>query len=361
METGDAPRRSARRLLIALLVALVIPAPAVAAEGGSAAGRQSTSPVVGQGVAESSEEAEGIRDFWTRERMREARPVDVAPGGRVKRPGDPDASVSEGRPAFVAPTRRGSSGHAALETGTIAARRSGGRRRLSHVPFDRYEVPDTTAYPNRTNGRLLLRQGGATFACSATVVTSEIKSLVFTAGHCLHDGGRRGDFASKVVFVPGYRDGQRPFGTFVARRIVVTDGWADGANSNFDVGAAELRRNGVGQKVEPAVGSRGIAFSQQREQLFRAYGYPAAPPFDGQRLFACESSYAGDDPNADPAGPPAMLIGCDLTAGSSGGSWVFGDGYVNSVISYSYEDVSDTYGPYFGRTVKRLWKSVARK
>src|SRR5207244_10996358 len=61
--------------------------------------------------------------------------------------------------------------------------------------------------------------------CTATVVASPVKNLVITAAHCV-SGQRPGDLA----FVPGYRHGSRPYGTWAVRRIVVASGWAGRRN-----------------------------------------------------------------------------------------------------------------------------------
>jgi hypothetical protein len=60
-------------------------------------------------------------------------------------------------------------------------------------------------------------------------------------------------------------------------------------------------------------------FNAARNQGYSSHGYPAAPPFNGQRLWRCDSPLAYDD-NA--ANPPTMGIDCDMTGGSSGGGWI---------------------------------------
>lgn len=44
---------------------------------------------------------------------------------------------------------------------------------------------DTPAY---TNGKVFFTQGGLGYACSGSVVSSEARTTVFTAGHCVHGG-----------------------------------------------------------------------------------------------------------------------------------------------------------------------------
>jgi Ca2+-binding RTX toxin-like protein len=109
------------------------------------------------------------------------------------------------------------------------------------------------------------------------------------------------------------------------------------------------------------VGARGIAFNRLRDQLYRSYGYPAGNPalgFDGESAFACDSRYGGDDETT--SSPQAMVIGCDMDVGASGGAWVAGGSVVSSVNSYKYLLEPDhIYGPYFGSAVERFYETVA--
>jgi hypothetical protein len=95
---------------------------------------------------------------------------------------------------------------------------------------------------------------------------------------------------------------------------------------------------------------------QSPQQAFDAYGYPGRVPFDREHQWVCESGYGGDDPYE--AG--TMSIGCDMTAGSSGGGWIVDDGYLNSVISYGYTSKPEViYGPYFGSTAANLHQKAS--
>jgi hypothetical protein len=207
-----------------------------------------------------------------------------------------------------------------------------------HQEFSRFEVTDTTSFPNRTHGRVFFTlPGEGDFTCSGTVVTANSHSVVLTAGHCVHAGGPGGGFATNWIFVPGYRDGARPFGEWPAASLAATTGWVGAANLSFDVGAAVVPRIATGQGIQDVVGARGITFDRPRDQLYRSFGYPAGQPalgFDGEREFACDSRYGGDD--EDTSAPQAMVIGCDMNAGASGGAWVIDESLVNSVSSYKY-------------------------
>ncbi len=231
-----------------------------------------------------------------------------------------------------------------------------------HQGFRRFEIADTTSHPNRAHGKVFFTlPGEGDFTCSGTVVTSNSHSVVLTAGHCVHHGGPGGGFATRWMFVPGYREGSRPFGEWPATRLASTTGWIGSGNFSLDVGAALVARNGNGQGIEDVVGARGIEFNRTRDQLYRAYGYPSQQPpleFDGEHLFACDSSYGGDDDTRSP--PEPMVIGCDMNAGSSGGSWVVDGAVVNSVSSYKYLLEPDhIYGPYFGVVAEDLYDEVS--
>ena len=113
-----------------------------------------------------------------------------------------------------------------------------------------------------------------------------------------------------------------------------------------------------GSTLNSVVGGRGVAFNYARDQFYRSYGYPAAPPFTGERLWVCESQYSHADPSTN---PQTMAIGCDMTGGSSGGGWVVGDS-VYSVNSYGYlTEPNVMYGPYQGSVAQSLYSSASTR
>ena len=58
------------------------------------------------------------------------------------------------------------------------------------------------------------------------------------------------------------------------------------------------------------VGGRNPSFNYARNQTYVSHGYPAAPPFNGQRLYTCTSPLIYDDTSAN---PPTMGIDCNMT------------------------------------------------
>ena len=293
----------------------------------------------------------------TPEDMREAEPI-----GPVRPSSAADAPTTQalgprtpGPPTFVPPVRPGdSSPTTQLEPGSPPDAESGYKGQ-SHQPYSVYEITNPNGYPYRTHGKLFVRERGASGwdECSATVVPSRHRSLIFTAGHCAFWRGR---WIDDAVFAPAYRNGRVRFGLFRGRSVQVTPQWRDSQNLNFDIAAMRLWPNGGGRRVQSAVGTRGIAFSQPRFQFFQFFGYPFNY-FNAERPILCESSFGGIDPHSDPVGPPANTMGCNMRAGSSGGSWVIDELYVDSLASYFYTDEPHhVYGPYFGSAVRTLWQ-----
>jgi hypothetical protein len=244
--------------------------------------------------------------YWTAKRMREAKPVELAKGGS-----------NAGRGAY---------------------------------PFTRYEP---TAYP-AAHGKVFFSDGGVNYVCSGTALTSGNESVVWTAGHCVNEGP--GSYFTNWAFVPAYKNGVRPYGTWTARTLLTTSAWRTSGNFGYDEGAAVVRANASGQTLTDIVGSRGIAFNQARQQHYLAHGYPAAAPFTGGRMFICESDLATQDTRSNPA---TLGIGCDMTGGSSGGGWVVGNN-VLSVTSYGYQTLKNVlFGPYHGDVAQQLYTSAS--
>ena len=97
------------------------------------------------------------------------------------------------------------------------------------------------------------------------------------------------------------------------------------------------------------------AFNYARAQQYNAYGYPAAKPFNGRRLWKCDSALYMNDTGRT---LPTMGIQCNMTGGSSGGGWVAG-GAVASVNSYTYGGLKNTmFGPYQGAVAQSLYQTA---
>jgi V8-like Glu-specific endopeptidase len=229
------------------------------------------------------------------------------------------------------------------------------------------EVADPTAPEFRVYGVMFVSLGlFGDGRCSGTAVASRNESVVITAAHCSSTigGSRARWFLERLVFVPAYRYGQRPFGVFPARWIDTTRQWRGIFGSeNFDVGALVVGRNRRGESLGEAVGGVGIAWNLKATQTFDVHGYPAEEPFDGETQRICrQMPFLGHDPSSFALpGPLNLAVDCDTTGGASGGGWLNAAGKLNGVTSYGYFDSgSPTFGPYFGKEVARLFRRAER-
>jgi V8-like Glu-specific endopeptidase len=285
--------------------------------------------------------ARQARRFWTQARMESAKPVQVAP----------PAAAHGNRPAAGAAPHR----VASTAPPTDPAPGSGFA-----------QVADPTAPEFRQNGVIFFQAGLFELGrCSGTAVSAPNRSVVFTAGHCVHSpGGRHGEwYEGNWVFVPGYRYGQRPFGVFPAKWLDTTEGWFSAGSENEDVAAAVVGRNERGERLEDAVGGAGIAWNLKAAQVFDVHGYPAEAPFDGETQRLCsQTSFLGHDPaSVFSNGPFNLAVECEVTGGASGGGWTIHGDVLDGVTDYGYEDApAIDYGSYFGREVGRMYELVKR-
>jgi hypothetical protein len=197
-------------------------------------------------------------------------------------------------------------------------------------------------------------------------VNSANLSVVWTAGHCAVE---LREWALNWVFVPGYRDGKAPYGRWKARAVngmYSINGWIDDQNWRYDIAAVIIDRRADGKRLGDIVGYQGITFGKPADKKYWSFGYPEGEPFNGEFLFTCEGRLgarpAPTDRNEIADGPPMVAIGCDMTGGSSGGSWLIGFnknrgwGWVDSVNSNGPRTVM--WGPYHGEAALNLWRTV---
>ncbi|MDV6012665.1 peptidase [Haloechinothrix sp. LS1_15] len=346
-------RRTAALLCTGALTATAFAAPAAAsASEPAASGLSGTIDSAVAGTVSGtvlSDTAEEVVGSWTAERMREAVPMDQLITEDRKRVslGEVVDTVTGGEPVSIPSTPR-------LKLDDLLPGLDGLLglfRTASGEPWPGGgEVADTA-------GRVFFTFDGQDASCSGNAVTSENGSTVMTAGHCVKmDGSWHEDW----VFVPGYHDGQAPHGEWPAEVTMATQQWVDNEDINYDVGAAVVHEQD-GQRLTDVVGGQGIAFNQERGQHMDAFGYPAAPPYDGSELIRC----SGDTFN-DPLFSTAIGMRCDMTGGSSGGPWFLGfdeqagTGVQNSVNSFGYIFLPGVmFGPYFGDAAQEVYERAS--
>ena len=126
-------------------------------------------------------------------------------------------------------------------------------------------------------------------------------------------------------------------------------------------------KGGNGKSLEETVGSAlPVDFNAPavpKVPSITATGYPAAAPFDGQKMFQCTDKPGRLSINA--SDPTMYRIGCTMTGGSSGGGWVAtgSDGKPALVSNTSIGPVTSGWlaGPRLGDVAKGVYDSVSKK
>jgi V8-like Glu-specific endopeptidase len=192
--------------------------------------------------------------------------------------------------------------------------------------------------------------------CTASVVDSPAGDLVITAAHCLHDGGG-GDYRTDIAFVPGYHDGQDPYGIWTPSRLVVDPRWISDADEDVDVGFLLVHRQSSTEQVQSVTGGNQLGTDLGYHLAVRVTGYPD----DTEQPTTCQTV-------SREAERHQLRFDCgDFPDGTSGGPWVTdvdpatGLGTVVGVIG-GYQAGGDTvqvsYSSYFDQDVRRLYDTA---
>ena len=165
----------------------------------------------------SEEHVQSVIDFWTEEKFHQAKsPWDLYPdmfnSSEIARRRLDDSQFDENSPPFAVNPVLG------LTDLNLKAAAGG--------------------YGRPTTGKVFWSLGNNYYGmCSASVVASNNKDLLVTAGHCIFDSSRGGFLVNhNWVFVPGYNNGQRPHGTFPVRSMTTFNGWTNSNDWNYDIG-----------------------------------------------------------------------------------------------------------------------------
>ncbi|MER7166312.1 hypothetical protein ABT336_09625 [Micromonospora sp. NPDC000207] len=310
-----------RRLLI--FFALVVPL--VFSTGAAAAVTTAPTPTAAReaGTTRVTRTAGTTADparYWTPQRLTTATPLDetaAPPGGTLSplpRPG---------------PVVRHATG--------VAAPAEAARRALQ---LNESITVGKIFFVNSTTG-----QGNY---CSASVVNSTARNMVFTAAHCLHDGPGRTWHTANWLFVPSYRNGTQPYGTWTWSTLAVPTGWINTRERQYDVGVALVHGT---RSVVDAVGGNGLLTGGGRTYRYDIFGYPSNRG-GGETQWVCSGT-------SSDAGSNRIEMGCPWGGGSSGGPWYYrydnttriGD--VHGVTSYTNNKDNPSYigSPHFSDAV----------
>ncbi|MGW2049035.1 trypsin-like serine peptidase [Streptomyces sp. NPDC001858] len=237
-------------------------------------------------------------------------------------------------------------------------------------------------------GKVFFDSPEGTMVCSGTVVTDVNhpgeSNLVWTAGHCVHAGGEGGWYRN-LVFVPAYNDLGKteaqlrdakaaeiaPYGNWWADWASTSNEWIAGGSETGGAGAAydyavlhvtpEAGSKSLEETVGGALDVDFSAPSATEVDAMGAWGYPAAAPYNGLKMFKCV-----DRPgrlSLSTSLPTMYRIGCTMTGGSSGGGWFrVVDGETKLVSNTSIGPVDNTWlaGPQLGQEAEALYQNMSK-
>ncbi|MFK8906714.1 trypsin-like serine peptidase [Streptomyces sp. YS-3] len=294
-----------------------------------------------------------IAGLWKPERMKSAKdPQKTMAAGDVN--GDPGISDPEPRPV---------------------------KAKAESLPYHNYAAPVGKVFFDSPKGSMV---------CSGTVVKDPAhpgrSNLVWTAGHCVHSGAQGGWYRN-IAFVPAYNDQGKsaaqlrtaesreiaPYGAYWADWASTSGEWINGGGPTggtgapYDYAVLHVKPERGTKSLEETVGNAlTVNFSTPAAHsvsAMGAWGYPAAPPYDGLQMFKCV-----DRPGrlSIAPGTPAMYrIGCTMTGGSSGGGWFItgSSGKAELVSNTSIGPVTSGWlaGPQLGPGAQQIFTQMSQK
>ena len=192
--------------------------------------------------------------------------------------------------------------------------------------------------------------------CTASVVDSPAGDLVVTAAHCIHDGAG-GGYRDDIAFVPGYHDGQDPYGVWTPSQLVVDPRWISDSDEDLDFGFLVVHQQGSSQTVQAAAGGNQLGTNLGYDLPVQVTGYPD----DTEEPTTCQT-------NSTEERRFQLRFECgDFPDGTSGAPWVTdvdpatGLGVVVGVIG-GYETGGDTpevsYSSYFDDDIQHLYDTA---
>ncbi|MGW2179247.1 trypsin-like serine peptidase [Streptomyces sp. NPDC001732] len=249
------------------------------------------------------------------------------------------------------------------------------------TPYHNYAAPVGKVFFDSPEGSMV---------CSGTVVKDPENpgksNLVWTAGHCVH-AGSKGGWYRNIVFVPAYNDQGKsaaalknaqpqeiaPYGAYWADWATTSGEWitdggpTGGEGAPYDYAVLHVKPERGTKSLEETVGNAlSVGFDAPEVSAIGAmgaWGYPAAPPYDGLIMHKCV-----DRPgrlSISPSTPAMYRIGCTMTGGSSGGGWFMKgrDGKSVLVSNTSIGPVTSGWlaGPQLGAGAKDVFTTMTDK
>lgn len=281
---------------------------------------------VSTAVAPSNVTHAAVIDYWTPQRLANARPivlspsVDPVPRFSAVQPSHAVVVSSPGAPPTV---------KLALEPETVIEPPSAQVPQSNIGPLmtsssgyyfttHRVPSPQTAGYPYIAVGQLFFHnpRTGQDLVCTASVIRPRLLS---TAGHCvahpdLNAANRY--FYNNFLFIPARNGNNNPFGKWSWAFVVVANAWyvSNGSVPNpQDVALIEVKDSG-GRKISALTGYLGYATGGLAPNHMTTIGYPCNLDSCTQMERNDAQSFAASNNNA--------VIGSAMRGGASGGPWI---------------------------------------
>jgi len=212
---------------------------------------------------------------------------------------------------------------------------------------DLYTETTNTTYPYRAAGKLFFNEPSGTFICSASLIK---RGIVVTAAHCVANYGKS-QFYSGWQFVPAYRNGSGPYGTWTVRQAFVLTAYYNGTDNCAQYGvvcpddvAVLVLNTQNSAYVGTTVGWFGYwyggGFTSNGLTQITQLGYPVglnnAVYMERNDSYGYKSSSNSNN----------TIIGSNMNGGSSGGPWL-----VNFGLPYTLTGESNGSGYSFTNAV----------
>jgi V8-like Glu-specific endopeptidase len=285
----------------------------------------------GQAV-DSAAAAQKVANYWTTDRMRRATPAPEQVPGPATKSRDGGAT--------------GPRGSTVPAKAITAAANSLAGKNLELAPITESAVAGKVFFSTRD---------GRNWVCSASALNSPSKQLVITAGHCVYGnlGGQvPGEtWHSNWTFVPRYRSGARPFGTFSAKQFRTFNAWINNSDLSRDVGMVTTWPLN-GNKLVNVVGGHGLNWNWGNTVAVTILAYPGN--FNAGEIQQWCQGTTSD------GGGGTIKIQCNFGGGSSGGGWLMsfndstGLGQVDGVMS-TLDSGGWNRSSYFDDAVKAMF------